>query len=275
MASHRRAEDGDPTVPGRTWQRALPRLPLALVLTAVGLAALSIVLPNVAPGVAFMAAEGSPVRMFFGVSEEMNLPTAFSVGTFVMAATAHALVGRLTGGRTGRAFLVVAGLLGLLAFDDFAALHERLDAVADAVGVVGGYTWVLPGLVVAAVVGAAFWQLATRLPRRARRDLLVGILVFLGAAFGLETVNGMLDRPGTDGAPLQVGTHVEEVVENIGIILVLRAALGVLAVSRGRGLVSLRVSPELAGSPPRHRPDAPADTGDGDVQTTPVPAVAR
>lgn len=267
-------KDGGPAAPGRSWRRALPGLPLALALTAVVLAGLSIVLPNIAPGVAFMAAEGSPVRLFFGVSEEMNLPTAFSVGTFVMAATAQALVGRLVGGRTGRAFLVVAALLGLLAFDDFAALHERLDVVADAVGVVGGYTWVLPGLVVAGGVAAAFWRLATRLPRRARRDLIVGILVFLGAAFGLETLNGMLDRPGTDGAPLQVGTHVEEVVENLGIILVLRAALGVLEVSGGRGSLSLRVMPELLAAP-RRRTGAPADAPVTEVETTPVPVVVR
>ncbi|MCX6466633.1 MAG: hypothetical protein NTW05_24050 [Pseudonocardiales bacterium] len=273
-------KDGGPAAPGGSWRRALPRLPLALSLAAVVLAGLSIVLPNIAPGVAFMAAEGSPVRLFFGVSEEMNLPTAFSVGTFVMAATAHALVGWLVGGRTGRAFLVVAALLGLLAFDDFAALHERLDVLVDLGDADIGYTWMIPALVVAAGVVVAFVRLAGRLSGAARRDLLVGIGVFLLGSFGLEAVNGLLDRPGTDGAPLQVGTHVEEVVENLGIILVLRAALGVVEVSGGRGGFSVRVVPELAAGP-RRRSGAPADPADPadpavtDVETTPVRAVVR
>ncbi len=266
MPSHRRSgmppRSGDPA-----WHRPFPRLPVALAGIAVALAALSIGLPNIAPDLPLLAAEGSPVRLFFGVAEEMNLPTAFSVAVLTAAAVTHAVVGRLAGGRTGAAFAVVAVLLALLALDDFTALHERLDVVADRMGVEGGYTWVVPGLVVAAGVVAAFWRLATRLQAAARRDLLFGILLFLGAAFGLETLNGMLDQPGTDGAPLQIGTHVEEVTENVGVIIVLRAALGVLEVSRNPGGFAVRVAGGLRRGADRTGPPGLAE------QTTPIPAV--
>ncbi|GAA3230358.1 hypothetical protein GCM10017691_23210 [Pseudonocardia petroleophila] len=263
MAGHRRGQDGEPR-PDGGWRALAPRLPRALVITAFVLGALSIGLPNIAPGVDVMAAPGSPVRLFFGVSEEMNLPTFFSVMTFLAAAGALALAGVLVGGRLRAPFLVTAGLLALLAFDDFAALHERLKALGELMADrdlgVFEYAWVLPGAVIGAGVVWAFWRLATRLGGAPRRDLLVGIAVFFVAALGLETVNGFLDRPGTDGMPLQIGTHVEEITENLGMILVLRGALSLLEVRRSRGGVALRVADRslVAGDPPGDEAQAPA-----------------
>ncbi len=181
--------------------------------------------------------------MFFGVSEEKNLPTFFSVLVAVAAACVHGLVGRLVGGRVGRALYVTGAVLLLLAFDDFAELHEQLKHLVDLVAPSGGlgYAWVLPGLVPAAMVVAAFWRLGKGLHGPARRDLLLGLMVFLLAAFGVESVNGLLDQPGTDGAPLQLGTHLEELIENVGLILLLRGSLAMLQVQGGR-VLGVRVS---------------------------------
>jgi hypothetical protein len=216
---------------------------LFLVVTAGVLALLSIGLPNIAPGVEFMAADRSPVRLFFGVAEEMNLPTFFSVMVAAAAAFSLALVGHLARGRVSMALYVTATLLLLMAFDDFTALHERLDSIGEALVPPGtiGYLWVLPGLIPAFVVLLAFWQLGKALRGPARRDLVLGICLVLVAALGLETINGLLDRPGTNGAPLQIVTHLEEFTETVGLILVLRGALSMLEVSRRWGL-ALRVA---------------------------------
>ncbi len=221
-----------------SWRRPFPRLPGGLVVVAGVLALLSIGLPNIAPDVEFMAADGSPVRMFFGVAEEMNLPTFFSVMVAVAGAAALALVGRLVRGGVGVAFLVAAALLLAMAFDDFTALHERLDGIGEAIAGQGvtGYLWVLPGLVPGVVVLLAFWRLGRSLRGPARRDLVLGISLVLVAALGLETINGQLDRPGTNGAPLQLVTHLEEFTETVGLILLLRAALGLLQVAHRSGL---------------------------------------
>ena len=242
---------GETTGPGpATWRPLAPRLPGYALIAAVVLGMLSLGLPNIAPGVDFLSAEGSPVRMFFGVSEEMNLPTFLSVMVVVAAACLHVLVGWLVGGRTGLAFHVTGAVLLALAFDDFAALHERLKAVVDLVLPAGsdGYLWVVPALVPAAVVVAAFWQVGKVVHGPARRDLLLGLLVFLLAAFGLETVNGLLDRPGTNGAPLQLGTHLEELTEDIGLILLLRGSLAMLETT-GRRVLGVRVAPSAVDSP--------------------------
>jgi hypothetical protein len=267
-----RHRSASPSPEDAVWRAPFPRLVRGLLVTVVVLAGLSLALPNVAPGVPWLAAEGSPARMVFGVSQEANVPTAFSVALLLAAAIAHAVVGRLVGGRTGTAFTVVALVLVALAFDDFASFHERLVVVADLIGIRDGYAWVVPGLLVAAGVVAVFVRLVTQVRGRVRRDLLVGILLFLGAAFGLESVNGLLDRPGTDGAPLQIGTHVEEVLENVGVVLILRAALGMVVVTGRRGSWSIR----LAGAPGTGRP-GPAPSRDVDrpapaERTMPIPA---
>ena len=233
------------------WRRPFPRLPRFLVAAAAVLTALSIGLPNIAPGVDFLAAPGSPVRQFFGVAEEANLPTFFSVGVALAAAACQALAGRLAGGRIGRALYVTAAVLLLMAFDDFAALHEHLKALGELMPGAGvlGYVWVIPGLFLGLGVLLAFRLLVTSLRGPARRDLWLGVTVVLFAALGLETVNGFLDRPGTNGAPLQVGTHLEEFTENVGLILLLRGSLALLEVSRqGSGICS-RVAEQALTAP--------------------------
>lgn len=274
MAGHRRGQDDT------TWRIPAPRLPLALAVTAFVLGLLSIGLPNIAPDVDFMSAPGSPVRLFFGVSEEMNLPTFFGVLTFLAPACVLALAGALAGGRMRAPFLVVALLLALLGFDDFAALHEHLKALGDlmAEGDLGAfeYAWVLPGAVIGAGVVLAFRRLVTRLRGAPRRDLLLGIAVFFVASLGFETVNGFLDRPGLDGVPLQVGTHVEEITEDLGMIIVLRGALGLVQVRRVRGSVALRVADPLlveggpAGDDEPVAPAAPAAVDAAETDRIPV-----
>jgi hypothetical protein len=250
-ADVRAAEVADQELIGSAdWHRPFPRVPLYLAGATVVLGMLSLGLPNIAPDVDFLAAPGSPVRMFFGVSEEMNLPTFFSVMVAVAGAATQALAGRLTGGRVGRALYVTAALLFAMAFDDFTALHERLDSLGEDLVPEGttGYLWVLPGLVPAFVVLLAFWRLSRALRGEARRDLLVGIVTLMVAALGIESVNGLFDHPGGSSVLLQLGTHVEELTETLGLVLVLRGSLAMLLVRRGAAL-SIRIADEAIDGP--------------------------
>jgi hypothetical protein len=235
----------------------------ALGLLTVALAALSLGLPNIAPGVDFLAAEGSPVRRFFGVSEEMGLWAFLSVGIFLGGAAAHALaavLARTHDRRLSLAFAATSVVLLLFGFDDFAALHERLAGLGvqleSGLGIEVGYKWVLPGLVLAAFCCWCFWNLMTRLAGPPRTDLLIGLALFFGGAIGMETVNGVLDAPGTNGWPLQLGTHLEEILENFGAILLLRAALRALVVTGPTPLV-VRFATEVLRS--ARRAERPSD----------------
>jgi hypothetical protein len=224
---------GEQPVTGESWERPFPRLPLLLVVVAAVLTAVS-----------FSFLVTLPDFAFFAVNSEQNLATFFSVMLSVAAAASQAVAGRLVGGSVGMAFYVTAAVLFAMAFDDFAQLHERLDSVGDAVlpNLPGHlYLWVLPALVPAGLVLLAFWHLGRSLAGPARRDLLLGMGLVLVAALGIETVNGFLDRPGTNGLPLLAGTHVEEFLENLGLIILLRGSLSMLQVSWGAG-VGLRIA---------------------------------
>jgi hypothetical protein len=247
-------QDPDPTRPvtGRRVVRTL------MVLTLV-LAALSLGLPNIAPGVDVLSAADSPTRRFFGVAEEMGLWAFLSVGIFMFGAAAHALaavLARAHDRRLSLAFAATAVVLLLFGFDDFAALHERLAGIGDQLGsglsVQLRYAWVLPGLVLAAFCCWCFWNLMTRLSGPPRTDLLIGLALFFGGALGMETLNGVLDAPGTNGWPLQVGTHVEEILENVGAILLLRAAFRALVITGPSPLV-VRFATETLRSGRRER----------------------
>ena len=141
--------------------------------------------------------------------------------------TRHA--GASHGASAPRLPVVTAILLLAMAFDDFVALHEQLDVIGEMLVPphVTRYVWVLPGLFVL----LASWRLGKVLRGPVRRDLLLGMSLVLAAALGLETVNGFLDRPGTNGPPLQLVTHLEEFVETLGLIVVLRGSLAMLEVS--------------------------------------------
>lgn len=247
------------------------RVSRPLLIIAVVLVLLSIGLPNIAPEVAFFAAPGSPIRMFFGVSEEANLPTFFSVLVLAAAAGAHVLaatVSRQRSRRVARAFLVTATILFTMAFDDFVSLHERLYALGaylapDGLAGSAGPTtlWVLPGLILATVVVAAFATLLRRMRGRVRRDLAVGLAILLGAALGLEILNGVLDAPGTDGVLLQLGTHLEELLEHVGAILLLRGALLVVTVSQGASRCTARIDADMLAPAAAHRRGASGQGG--------------
>jgi hypothetical protein len=238
-------EGTDSTSEGNgAWRPVSPWLPRLLI---VGSALLSVI--------SFVFLSTVPDFTFFAVNSEMNLATFVSVMLSVAAGGCHALVGRLVGGSVGKAFYVTAVVLIAMAFDDFAHIHERLNAVGDVLlpKLTHLYLWVVPALIPAAVVLLAFWHLGRRLNGSARRDLILGICILLGAALGLETINGFLDHySATEGLPLLVLTHIEEFAENLGLILLLRGSLSMLRVSWRFGGVNLRLdqlAPERPGRP--------------------------
>jgi hypothetical protein len=212
-----------------------------LFLLTFVLAAVSLALAYLAPDVPY----------FFSVDGEMGVWAFLSVVIFMLAAAVHAIAGRLARPHDrglALAFATTALILTAFAFDDFSALHERLGDIGDAMGAALPtqlkYAWVLPGLVVAAVCIYIFWILMRRLSGPPRRDLLVGLAIFFAAALGVETVNGLLlAAVGPDGWQLRLGTHLEEILENVGVIFILRAAARTVAVT-GDARLLLRFAPE-------------------------------
>lgn len=235
--------------PGSVWSGSVPPGPLRL--RRLGLAALGF---SVALNVASMAVpalidhplttQRGEVRLYLDVFEEGNLPTWWSSALLVTAALAHAVTGtlaRVGGARAAWPWFVSAGVLGALSLDDHTALHERLERIGRQVVTFERFPayWLLPGVLVAAVVAAALLLLAVRLHGTARRRMVAGCLLLLGCAIGGDLLQSLLYAAGESG-PLYVLTyHGEELGENVGVLLMLAAAVGSLTVARQRGGITV------------------------------------
>ena len=176
------------------------------------------------------------VMKLFDVNSESNVPTWFSslllFGDAFLAGLVAAIV-RRAGGRDARHWAGLAALLSLLSLDETAALHERLQIPAAALlgGPSGGllhFAWVLPGALLALVVGTAFVGFVARLPGPTRRLVVAAGAVYLGAAAGLESVSGVVLEAHGDRAAYLLVTAAEEGLEMAGGVLLLYAFLRLL-----------------------------------------------
>ena len=187
------------------------------------------------------------IQRFLAVYEEGNLPTWWSTGLLVVTAVAHAITGflaRVGGERVAWAWLVSAGMLGLLSLDDHAALHERLERVGRQVATFETFPayWLIPGVLVGAVVAAALLLLAVRLQGKARLCMIAGCALLLGSAMGGELAHSLLYTIGESGPVYVLTLHAEELGENLGVLLMLAAAAHSVSVTRAGGAVGLRYS---------------------------------
>lgn len=229
---------------------------VALLLVLVGG-----IVPN-QPWFPGLSEPDSQVRLMFDVTSEMNVWAWFNVVVLAAAGGAHALVGVLHRSRAQPAWpwFLVAACLVALSLDDLAALHERLEPVGRRLGAGDGLlaaAWVLPGLLVAAAFVWAARILVTRLAGGSRVLLIVGLVSFLGAAFGLEALGfAVLDLVGGGGGPVYVGiAHLEELLEAWGAVLVLASAVASTTISVGtEGLrLGLRDAPRVVSGTLRGR----------------------
>jgi hypothetical protein len=136
----------------------------------------------------------------------------------LLAAAFLAALARRVGDRDARHWAALAAVLSLLSVDEAASLHERLggpaaEVLGDALGGALHFAWVVPGVVLALVVGLAFLRFVLRLPPSTRR------LVVAAAEEGLEMAGSVLllyaalrllrPRPEPDGGyHLSITRHV-------------------------------------------------------------------
>jgi hypothetical protein len=182
------------------------------------------------------AAAWKAVMRLFDVNSERNVPSWFSSSLLLGCAVAAGLLAEVAsraGDRDARRWAGLAGLLALLSLDEAAALHERLGGpaavlVGDAAQGPLRFAWVLPGMLLALAVGAAFVGLVARLPGRTRRLVVVAAALYLTGAVVLEALGGVvLDAQGHRAGYLLV-TAAEEGLEMSGSVLLLYAAMRLL-----------------------------------------------
>jgi hypothetical protein len=177
------------------------------------------------------------IQNYLDVFIEGNLPTWWSVALLTTAALTHALVGALASAKQVRgawAWFASAAMLALLSLDDHTQLHERLDRIGNQLVTFERFPfyWLIPGVAAGAVVAFALLLLAVRLHGVARWYMVAGCALLLGSALGMEALQGLLIAKGESGPIYVLTYHAEELGENLGVLLMLAAAIASLAITR-------------------------------------------
>lgn len=171
----------------------------------------------------------TPLAKFLDVNREKNLATAFSGLLLLTCALLLGLIAYRSD-RFRRHWWGLSALFCLMAVDECAMLHERLNTYLDDRLDIGGlfyYSWVIPGLALVLLLLGVFARFIAHLPRSIQiRFLLAGGIYVLGA-LGMEMISGYyIDRYGEGNLPLLALLNgLEESAEMVGLIFFIETLL--------------------------------------------------
>jgi hypothetical protein len=150
-----------------------------------------------------------------------------SVLLFLIAA-----IRRAQGDRFRHHWLALGVLFGLLSLDEIAMLHEYpIDALRAGLHATGllYYTWVIPGMLFVTAVAGLFVKFVLHLDGVTRRRFVTAGAVFVAGAIGVEMFSGLhASRFGEQNLGYALIITCEEMLEMLGVVLFIRALLGVL-----------------------------------------------
>ncbi|MET3951296.1 hypothetical protein [Arthrobacter sp. UYEF36] len=165
---------------------------------------------------------------FFDVGREINLPTWFSAGLWITAGILAGYFARRAS-RHRRSWALFCVVCVVFSIDETLELHERLDAIGNELGrylpLQLGFTWVIPGVLIAGLIVLSLLRMVLALPRTPRAGLLAAGIIFVGGGVGVETLSGLFVQGDTLPWQFFLLTLVEETLEMTGI------ALGVAALA--------------------------------------------
>ena len=242
VASERSAEVPAGPVEDMAWRRISLRQSFAYLMIPVAL--LSLISGSLALATQLSPPESvETVRFwfyFFDVGREINLPTWFSAGLWITAGILAGYFARRAS-RHRRAWAVFCVVCMVFSIDETLELHERLDTIGNELGrylsLQLGFTWVIPGVLIAGLIVLSLLKMVLALPRSPRAGLLAAGIIFVAGGVGVETLSGLFVAGGTLPWQFFLLTLVEETLEMTGI------ALGVAALAH---LIAYRHSADLS-----------------------------
>lgn len=178
----------------------------------------------------------------FNVDTEQNIPTFFTMLVALSNVALFIVIGLGSRQRDKREvvywFALAAGFL-FLTYDEAFQVHEKMnDPMRKLLG--GGhlgflnFSWVVPGLIGAAVVALLFLRFLLRLPASTRNPMLLAAALYLGGCLGMELIDGKYaEMYGLDPVYMLM-THLEEGLEMSGMAMLVFALLGHIATVGGR-----------------------------------------
>ncbi|MFZ1701752.1 MAG: hypothetical protein WBO10_02440 [Pyrinomonadaceae bacterium] len=177
------------------------------------------------------------VKLFY-VELELNVPAFFSTLLLTFAAlllfTIAYLKRKESDPFTFQWTILGAGFL-YMSFDEIAAIHER--AIEPMRELLGGhqlgifyFAWVVPAMIIVALLGGYFLKFLIQLPARTRYIFLFAGVLFLSGSLGIEMASASVSESYGEGVlAYMVLSTIEETCEMGGVILFIYGLLSYLA----------------------------------------------
>jgi hypothetical protein len=189
---------------------------------------------------------GKRLAWMFYFDTEANFATLFNflllVGVAVLLAL-NAVRAYAAGDRWRHHWAGLSALLLLMAFDEAAQMHERLNGLMRRLVELDGFlrfAWVIPGAIFAVVVGLAFLRFVLALPRSVAVLTVVAGGMYVAGALGIELVGAKLWSPEAQTLQYALVASLEESLEMLALILFGYAMMLPLADRDGRLCLPLR-----------------------------------
>lgn len=176
------------------------------------------------------------LRVMFDANGEANLPSAFSGGLLLLSALilgALALAKRQTADRFALYWGFLSAVFVYLAVDEIARLHDNTIApmrrLMDFDGVLR-FAWVVPYALAVLLVFLSSLRFLAHLPAAIRWRFVLAGGLYVGAALGMELVQGYTDsRFGDLGFVSALSIGFEELMEMLGVVVFVHALLSYIA----------------------------------------------
>lgn len=214
-------------------------LTMIVIFIAIALCAATIPAPNAMIKAIFQK---------FSLSSERSPPAFFS---FLLLLTCAVWLGlaaiheRQLGSRWWRHWAFLAIMFVLMSYDDAAQIHERwIQPVRELLGVDGFfyYAWVIPGIILVAIIFVVYLPFLYHLPRVFAALFLLSGAIFVGGAIGIEMIGGKyIDEHGRDFTYHMIAT-AEESCEMLGLWLFIYSLMKYLTRQAGAFEVMLQLT---------------------------------
>ncbi len=195
----------------------------------------------------------------FDVNFERSVYTWLSASALLTAGLLlFVLADRLEKGQPQRKYFIALGLIFFfLSADETLSIHERFGKLVPDSARSGAFyfDWVIPALVLVAIVAVAFLRFLLTLPRKEMLLMVASGVIFVGGAVGMEMIAGVVvERFGEESLAFRLEASLEEGLEAAGVLLFIYCLLNLLensAVARISELTStsLRTTEVSAASP--------------------------
>lgn len=242
------------SAPGASPYRLPIRLVPAKVAGALGLVALLFTLASLV-GSWLQPVLGQVVELF-GVGIDLSIPSWYSAILLLLASVLVATIAfakKFGGdGRYMGHWAVLAVIFLYLSNDEMLRLHERmsgtlLQPALDSLGFeptgVLSYPWIIVYAPLVAVFALAYLRFWLDLPSKIRLLFFAAGAVFVGGAIGAEMFNAWYDHTFGAGTIAGVMTHLEELMEMLGVVVFIYALMSYIGSHLNLEEVSIRFKP--------------------------------